>query len=98
LTEVCSHVCTEPEFQPVHNPDEFHLSMHAHSSISVFDRFPPPMDLVSLYLLARLLFSCQTCAALCAVVQGQSIKLRIKKEGELNIKLYCDVVEVHCMD
>ena len=26
LTEVCSQVCTEPELQPVHNPDEFHLS------------------------------------------------------------------------
>ena len=25
LTEVCSQVCTEPELQPVHNPDEFHL-------------------------------------------------------------------------
>ena len=25
-TEVCSQVCTEPELQPVHNPDEFHLS------------------------------------------------------------------------
>ena len=26
LKEVCSQVCTEPELQPVHNPDEFHLS------------------------------------------------------------------------
>ena len=26
LTEMCSQVCTEPELQPVHNPDEFHLS------------------------------------------------------------------------
>ena len=26
LTEVCSQVCTEPELQPVHKPDEFHLS------------------------------------------------------------------------
>ena len=26
LTEVCSQVCTEPELQPVHNHDEFHLS------------------------------------------------------------------------
>ena len=26
LTEVCSQVCTEPELQPVHNPDELHLS------------------------------------------------------------------------
>ena len=26
LTEVCSQVCTEPELQLVHNPDEFHLS------------------------------------------------------------------------
>ena len=26
LTDVCSQVCTEPELQPVHNSDEFHLS------------------------------------------------------------------------
>ena len=26
LTEVCSQVCIEPELQPIHNPDEFHLS------------------------------------------------------------------------
>ena len=25
LTEVCFQVCTEPELQPVNNPDEFHL-------------------------------------------------------------------------